>query len=61
VSLANFVCELTDCDNLAHAGGGVGDEVEDLGEDANSSDERNPKIEPEVFLERLLGVHRHGE
>ena len=42
-------------------GRGVGDEVEGAGQRTESGDQRDLELEAQVLLERLLGVHRHGE
>ena len=59
--LAHLPQELPDREDLLHARGGVGDEVEGAGEGSEPGDERDLELEAQVLLERLLGVHRHGE
>ena len=61
VALADLPEELADGEDLLHPGRGVGDEVEGAGQGPEAGDERDLELEPQVLLERLLGVHRHGE
>ena len=61
VPLAHLVGELADGEDLLDARRGVGDEVERAGERADATDERDLDEQPQVLLQRVLGVHRHGE
>ena len=61
VPLAHLVGELADGEDLLDARRGVGDEVERPGERADAPDERHLDEQPQVLLERVLGVHRHRE
>ena len=60
-ALAHLPQELPDREDLLHAGRGVGHEVEGAGQRAEASHQRDLELEAQVLLERLLGVHRHGE
>ena len=61
VALAHLVGELADAEDLLHAGGGVGDEVEGAGERPDAPDERHADEQAEVLAQRVLGVHVHAE
>ena len=58
--LADLVAQLADDQDLLHARGGVGHEVEGAGQRAQPGQQRQPELEAQVLLERRLGVHRHG-
>ncbi len=61
VALPHLVAELADRQDLAHAGRRAGDEVEGARQGTDAREQRHLELQPEVLLERLLGLHRHRE
>ena len=59
VALAHLPAELAHAENLLDARRCVGNEVERRRQRADPSEERNPHEEPQVFTQRVLGVHGH--
>ncbi len=59
--LAHLPRDLADREDLLHARRGGRDEVEHLGERSQTAQHRHAQVEPQIFLERRLGVHRHRE
>ena len=59
VALPHLVAELADGQDLLDARRGVGHEVERAGERPEPGEERKLELQPEVLLERGVGVHGH--
>ena len=59
--LAHLPDDLADREDLLHARRRGRDEVEDPRERADPADHRHAEVEPQVLLQRRLGVHRHRE
>ncbi len=61
VALTHLPGDLAHREDLLDPGGGRGHEVERLRQRPDASEQRDPQLKAQVLLERLLGVHRHGE
>ena len=58
--LPDLPADLPDGEDLLHPGRGGGHEVEHLGQRPDPPRDRHPQVQPQVLLERRLGVHGHG-
>ena len=61
VALPHLVGHLADGEDLLHARRGVGHEVERAGQRTEAAQQRDAQLQAEVLLQRVLGVHGHGE
>ena len=59
VPLAHLVTQLADGQDLFHPGRRVGDEVEGSRQRADAGHQRDTHEQPQVFAQRVLGVHLH--